>query len=87
VPLMPALGEAQVRPYQREDLLAADPDHGRIVCHCERVSAAEITAALNSPVPPVDLAGLSRRTRAGHGRCQGFYCGAALRARLAEVRG
>ena len=34
------------------------------------------------PIPPVDLDGLRRRTRAHMGRCQGFFCGAALAALL-----
>ena len=59
------LGEIDERPYLRG---------GRIVCHCERVTADEITAALCTAVPAVDVDGLRRRTRALAGRCQGFYC-------------
>ena len=54
------------------------PDHGEIVCHCEMVTRREIEAALTSPVPAGDFGGLRRRTRAGMGRCQGFYCNARL---------
>ncbi|MGW0816626.1 FAD-dependent oxidoreductase [Streptomyces viridiviolaceus] len=84
---MPNLGEAFPRPYQRPDLVAADPDHGRLVCHCERVSRGEIRDALASTVPPRSLDGLRRRTRAGAGRCQGFYCGAAVRALFEGAQG
>ncbi|CAM5606385.1 MULTISPECIES: FAD-dependent oxidoreductase [Streptomyces] len=76
---MPNLGEAFPRPYQRPDLIAADPEYGTLVCHCERVSRGEIRDALASTVPPRGLEGLRRRTRARAGRCQGFYCGAAVR--------
>ncbi|MBL1087343.1 NAD(P)/FAD-dependent oxidoreductase [Streptomyces actinomycinicus] len=76
---MPNLGEAFPRPYQRPDLIAADPAYGTLVCHCERVSRGEIRDALRSTVPPRTLDGLRRRTRARAGRCQGFYCGAAVR--------
>ncbi|MEU2062772.1 FAD-dependent oxidoreductase [Streptomyces sp. NPDC013455] len=76
---MPNLGEAFPRPYQRPDLIAADPEYGTLVCHCERVSRGEIRDALASTVPPRTLEGLRRRTRARAGRCQGFYCGAAVR--------
>ncbi|MGV9934752.1 FAD-dependent oxidoreductase [Streptomyces olivaceoviridis] len=76
---MPNLGEAFPRPYQRPDLIAADPEYGTLVCHCERVSRGEIRDALASTVPPRSLEGLRRRTRARAGRCQGFYCGAAVR--------
>ncbi|MEU6591459.1 FAD-dependent oxidoreductase [Streptomyces sp. NPDC046881] len=76
---MPNLGEAFPRPYQRADLIAADPEYGTLVCHCERVSRGEIRDALAATVPPRSLEGLRRRTRARAGRCQGFYCGAAVR--------
>ncbi|MER5211840.1 FAD-dependent oxidoreductase [Streptomyces sp. NPDC002838] len=77
---MPNLGEAFPRPYQRPELIAADPEYGALVCHCERVSRGEIRDALASTIPPAGLDGLRRRTRARAGRCQGFYCGAAVRA-------
>ena len=65
---------------------ATDPDYGRIVCHCERVTAGELRDALEGPVPAVTTEGLRRRTRAGMGRCQGFFCGAAVEARLQGAR-
>ncbi|WP_245554691.1 NAD(P)/FAD-dependent oxidoreductase [Novispirillum itersonii] len=68
---VPNLAETRERDWQR-------PDHGSIVCHCELVTRREIVAALNSPLPPGDFGGLRRRTRAAMGRCQGFYCTAAL---------
>jgi glycerol-3-phosphate dehydrogenase len=77
-PQLPNLGEAFVRPYQDQARIAADPEYGRIVCFCERVSAGEIRDALAGPIPPVGLDGLRRRTRAMNGRCQGFYCGAQI---------
>ena len=65
-----------MRPYQDAERIAADPEYGRIVCFCERVTAGEIRDAFDSPIPPADLDGLRRRTRVMNGRCQGFYCGA-----------
>jgi glycerol-3-phosphate dehydrogenase len=79
---MPYLGEAGPRPYQREELIAADPEYGRIVCHCERVSRGELRDALTGPLPARSLDALSRRTRATNGRCQGFYYGAEVRELL-----
>ncbi|MEV5976414.1 FAD-dependent oxidoreductase [Streptomyces sp. NPDC052114] len=76
---MPNIGEAFPRPYQRADLIAADPAYGTVVCHCERVTRGEIRDALASTVPPGSPDGLRRRTRARGGRCQGFYCGADVR--------
>ena len=78
---MPNLAEHRERDWQR-------PGHGGIVCHCELATRREIEAALSGPLPARDLGGLKRRTRAGMGRCQGFYCGAEIAAltegRLAE---
>ena len=81
-PQMPNLGEAFTRPYQDAERIAADPEYGRIVCFCERVSAGEIRDTFTSPIPPSDLDGLRRRTRVMNGRCQGFYCGANTKALL-----
>jgi glycerol-3-phosphate dehydrogenase len=77
-PVMPYIGEAGVRPYQDAGRIAADPAYGEIVCHCERVTRGEVRDALASTVPPADLGGLRRRTRAMNGRCQGFYCAARV---------
>ncbi len=63
------LGEIDERPYQRG---------GRIVCHCERVTADEIAHAITGPLAANDIDGLRRRTRAIAGRCQGFYCFAEI---------
>ncbi|MFJ2684305.1 NAD(P)/FAD-dependent oxidoreductase [Pseudomonas sp. NPDC087342] len=73
-PLLPNLAEHLPRDYQR-------PGYGEIVCHCEMVTLREIKNAMVSVLPPGDLGGLKRRTRACMGRCQGFYCG----ARVAEL--
>ncbi|AOF92956.1 NAD(P)/FAD-dependent oxidoreductase [Sinorhizobium sp. RAC02] len=71
---MPNLAESRSRDWQAEN-------HGDIVCHCEMVTRREIEATLSSPLPPGDFGGLRRRTRAGMGCCQGFYCN----AKLAEI--
>lgn len=68
-PVMPNLAEHLPRDWQQ-------PGHGEIVCHCELVTRREIDRALQGPLGAGDAAGLKRRTRAGMGRCQGFYCGA-----------
>ncbi len=84
---LPPLGEAQARPYRSESAIAANPDYGRIVCHCERVTAGEIKDALNSAVPATTLDGLRRRTRCMQGRCQGFHCHADVSKMLADHLG
>jgi glycerol-3-phosphate dehydrogenase len=70
---VPRLAECASRDWQA-------PDHGEIICHCEMVTRREIEAALTGPLPAGDFGGLRRRTRAGMGRCQGFYCNASLAA-------
>jgi glycerol-3-phosphate dehydrogenase len=84
---MPNIGEAYLRPYADPERIARDPEYGRIVCFCERVTRGEIRDAFESPVPPVDLDGLRRRTRSHMGRCQGFFCGAELAALIDERSG
>ncbi|MFF3315904.1 FAD-dependent oxidoreductase [Streptomyces sp. NPDC003035] len=83
---MPNLGEAFPRPYRDAGLIARDPEFGSIVCHCERVTRGEIRDALASTIPPASLDGLRRRTRARAGRCQGFFCGATVRAMFEEAK-
>ena len=85
VPRVPYLGEAGRRPYQDADRIAADPAYGEITCHCERVTRGEIRDALASDLPPAGLDGLRRRTRAMNGRCQAFYCGAAVSGMFRDV--
>ena len=75
---MPVLGEAFTRPYQDADAISKNPLYGEIICHCEHVSKGEILDALDSELPANTLSGLSRRTRACLGRCQGFYCYAKI---------
>ena len=82
---LPYLGESGRRPYQDAERIAADPAYGEIACHCERATRGEIRDALASDLPPAGLDGLRRRTRAMNGRCQAFYCGAAVSAMFREA--
>ena len=84
---MPNIGDAATRPYADTDLISSDPEYGRIVCFCERVTRGEIRDAARSPISPADLDGLRRRTRVLMGRCQGFFCAAHLPVILAEETG
>lgn len=77
-PRMPNLAEHEARDWQK-------PGYGEIVCHCEMVTRREIEAALEGALAAGDRHGLKRRTRAGMGRCQGFYCTARV-ATLCEGR-
>lgn len=79
-PQMPPIGERSTRPFSSRDAIERDPEYGTIVCFCERVTRGEIRDAQSAAIPPTDLDGLRRRTRATMGRCQGFYCGAEVAA-------
>ena len=80
---MPELGELGLRAFADAGKVRDDPAYGHIVCFCERVTEGEVRDALAAAVPAVDVGGVRRRTRATNGRCQGFFCGAAIAARLA----
>jgi glycerol-3-phosphate dehydrogenase len=71
---MPPLGEKQKRPFQDEVKISTNSEYGKVICFCEKVTYGEVDDVLNSPLPPKSLSALARRTRAGLGRCQGFYC-------------
>jgi glycerol-3-phosphate dehydrogenase len=83
--LMNNLGEASIRSYQDEEKIKKSPLHGQIICHCEKTTTQEVLDVLASPIAPSNLASLARRSRAGLGRCQGFYCHSELR-KLLEKR-
>jgi glycerol-3-phosphate dehydrogenase len=84
---MPYLGETSVRAYQSAERIATNPDYGRIVCHCERVTLGELIDATHAAIPARTLDGLRRRTRVLQGRCQGFNCHANVAAILARETG
>ncbi len=84
---MPNIGEARLRPYQDAAAIAANPDYGRVLCHCERVTRGEIVDATHAVIPARSLDALRRRTRALLGRCQGFYCMAEVANVVASEMG
>lgn len=61
-------------PEKLNALVQANPEWGRIVCRCEKVTEAEIVAAIHSPLPATTVDAVKRRVRAGMGRCQGGFC-------------
>lgn len=74
VPAVPRLRDAA----DPEALPAIDPRYGQVVCVCEQVSAAEIAAALEGPLPARSIDAVQKRTRATGGRCQGAVCMAGV---------
>jgi len=70
LPERPRMNEADH--YQADALVASDPAYGNIVCRCEKVSEAEIVAAIRAGHTTLD--GIKYFTRAQMGRCQGGFC-------------
>jgi NADPH-dependent 2,4-dienoyl-CoA reductase/sulfur reductase-like enzyme len=81
MPLRQALDEIS-RPRRGLYELATDET---IVCRCEELTLAEITAALTEDM--TDLNEVKRATRLGMGSCQGRMCGPAMIEMLAQRRG
>ena len=59
-------------PYEVDELVRKDPRYADIVCRCEKVSEAEIVAAIRRG--HVTLDAIKYYTRSGMGRCQGGFC-------------
>ncbi len=59
---------------ERNQLIAAHPEYGNIICRCEMISEGEIMDAIHRPLGARSLDGVKRRTRAGMGRCQAGFC-------------
>ena len=55
-----------------DELAKADPTYANMVCRCEKVSEAEIVAAIRAGHTTLD--GIKYFTRAQMGRCQGGFC-------------
>lgn len=68
------------------ELIKKDCRYGKIVCRCENVSEAEIINAINSPLKPMSIDAIKRRTRAGMGRCQGGFCFLKVMELIAKER-
>jgi len=87
IPRLPQLGEIGTRAFEDAGKIEGDPAYGHVVCFCERATEGEVRDALGATVPAVDIGGVRRRTRATNGRCQGFWCGAVIAARLSAAVG
>lgn len=74
-PRRPAPDDFDTASFSRkQELIAADPAWGTIVCRCETVPEAEIVAAIHRTPGAVSVEGIKRRCRAGMGRCQSGFC-------------
>ncbi len=69
---------------QTMQLIATNPEYGKIVCRCERVSEGEIRAAIRKQNGARDLTGIKFRIRPMLGMCQGGFCEAQVASILAD---
>lgn len=72
---------------ERARLAAEEPGWDTIVCRCERVTRAEVLAALDNPYEVRSLTAVKVRCRAGTGRCQGGFCGPRIVDTLVREKG
>ena len=59
---------------QKEKAYQEDHRHGQLICKCEKVTEADIVAAIHAPIPATSIKAIKKRVRAGAGLCQGGYC-------------
>ena len=74
-------------PEEKKALIAENSSYGRVICRCETVTEGEILDAIHSPITPVSVDGVKRRTGTGMGRCQGGFCGPRVLDLLARELG
>ena len=72
---------------EQEAAIAENPDYGQLICRCEKVSRAEILAAIHNPLGVRTVTGIKNRTRAMMGRCSGGYCQTRITQLLEEELG
>ena len=77
----------EVSEKERNALIKQNPDYGKIICSCEKVSLGEIKDLLSRSVPPKTVKGVKRRCRAGFGKCQGGFCSPMVTMILASHYG
>ena len=69
---------------EREQAIRENPGYERIVCRCEQVTEADITAAIRGYIGATNVNAVKMRTRASMGRCQGGFCGPEILRILSE---
>lgn len=63
-----------------------NPLYAHVVCRCEKITEAEIVAAIRAPLGARTVNGVKVRTRAGMGRCQSGFCLPKIMAILAREK-
>lgn len=56
------------------NLIKENPDFGRIICRCEKISEGEIVDCIHRNCGATTVKGVKKRCRPGFGKCQGTFC-------------
>lgn len=72
---------------EQKKLIAENPHYGQIVCACEKVTLGEIEDVLSRSLPVNTVKAIKKRTRAGFGNCQGWYCTPKVLAAISKKIG
>lgn len=72
---------------EQEALIAQNADYGEMVCRCEKITRAEVLAAIHNPLGVSTMTGIKYRTRAMMGACQGGFCQMRLEQMLEKELG
>ena len=72
---------------QKQQMIQQNPDYGKIICKCEKISRQEILDAIHMPVGATTIKGVKKRVRPGMGKCQGGFCQSEVAKILAEELG
>lgn len=75
---------AECTPQEQEAMIRENPDYGEIVCRCEKVTRAEVLAAIHNPLHVTTMTGIKYRTRAMMGTCQSGFCQMRIEQMLEE---
>ena len=59
---------------EQAEIIKNNPDYGKIVCRCEKISLGEIKDVINRKCGATTIKGVKYRCRPGMGRCQGSFC-------------
>ena len=54
---------AEMTKEEQEQMIRQNPDYGQVICRCEKVTRAEILAAIHNPLGVDTMAGVKYRTR------------------------
>ena len=65
---------AKMSKEEKDILIHSDPDFGKLICRCEKVSLGEIKDVINRECGATTIKGVKMRCRPGMGRCQGGFC-------------